>query len=661
VKRLFLTLLIIGCGSTPAGVAQPLPVAQFTKHDEFGLLKISPGGEYLAQTTGKYGRTAITFLDLKAQKFTGGIRCPEGFEIYDYDWVSNTRIVYQLAERVLGHVRPSPTGEMLAVDFDGKNQEILYGYRAAEQKIGTKLRTRDSVYASAELVSGLKGDDKNILIAEYPWRQSASYWHYNPDARPIIARLNTTDGTKRRLGEVPLAGASVLVDRDDNVRFGIGLNAQSEVAVVWKPTADAPWTEFSLPEFRSEGVFPKAFSVDNRSVVFTGIRKGESLTSLFSVDLETRAVTKLHSFEGSNIGSMIYDFSLSHIIGVTGGVDQDEIHWLNKEDRAAKIRIALRQAFPNQWVAIVSATLDGRLAVVSVTSDVNPGDYYLFDTTTMKADYLRPGKSWIVPDKMRPKESFSLKARDGLVLHGYLTRPTGTAPYPLVVLPHGGPHGERDVSNFEWDVQLLASRGYAVLQVNFRGSGGFGVDFQSAGYQEWGGKMQDDVTDATRWAIENKVTDASRICIFGASYGGYAALMGAVREPELYRCAIGYVGVYDLELMLTSGDIPSSRSGRSYLAEALGTDRAKMRARSPAHNAEKIQAPVLLIHGKEDWRVDYEQATRMRDALKKHNKPFEWMSLGGEGHGAYDEETRREVYDRVLAFLDKHLNSAAPN
>jgi len=276
----------------------------------------------------------------------------------------------------------------------------------------------------------------------------------------------------------------------------------------------------------------------------------------------------------------------------------------------------------------------------------------------MKADHFSSAGRWIAPDRMHAKEPFVLKARDGVELHGYLTRPGKEGPYPMVVLPHGGPHGVRDDWDYDWEVQLLSNRGYAVLQVNFRGSGGFGTDFEASGYHEWGAKMQDDITDATHWAIDNKLADADRICIFGSSYGGYAALMGAVREPMLYRCAIGYAGVYDLELLLSTGDVPLSRLGRSYLNKALGSDVAELRSRSPVFNAAKIQIPVLLIHGKEDWRADFKHAKSMKKALETNHKEFEWMALSREGHGVYDEETRREVYERILKFLDQHLQPA---
>jgi len=460
------------------------------------------------------------------------------------------------------------------------------------------------------------------------------------------------------LGQVPLANASVMVDRQDQVRFAIGSDEHSNLAISWKPDPSGPWQAFALPDFKDESVTPELFSEDNQSVYFTGVHDNESLTSLYKLDLNTREVSKVYSAEGADISHLITDLSRKRIIGVVTEVDKPVAHWLDETDRATRIHRALNKAFPGQTISIVSTSHDGLRAIVFVHSDVNPGDYYLFDTQAMKADYFFSASRWIAPQQMHGKEPFAFKARDGVELHGYLTRPGNVGPYPTVVLPHGGPYEVRDRWNYDWEVQLLANRGYAVLQVNFRGSGGYGMDFESSGYREWGGKMQDDITDATHWAIDNKLADTDRICIFGASYGGYAALMGAVREPKLYRCAIGYAGIYDLDLMFSSGDIPQSRLGRDYLNKVLGNDVAQLRSRSPAFNAAQIQIPVLLIHGKEDWRADFKQAKTMKAALEANHKEFEWMALSREGHGVYDEETRREVYERILKFLDRYLQPA---
>ena len=639
---------------------QPLPIELFTRYDEFNSPKLSPDGQHIAYLTGKYGRSAVAIINTADRKLVGGVRCPDGNEVYDFVWKSNSRIVYQLAERQLGRAQPTPTGEMEAIDFDGKSQSVVYGYRAGQMQTGTNIKVRQASYASAEVISPLLSDEKDILVAEYPWREVTNGWYFDPDARPTVMRLDTFSGKKRSLGIVPLANAWVLTDAKDVARFAVGADERANVAVSWKPDPEGSWQAFALPGFRTETVLPRIFSEDNQSVYLTGVPTGASVTALYKLDLASRGVTKVFGVDGAEVSSLVTDLTGRRIVGVVTDVDKPELHWLDETDRATKLHRALSKTFPGQLVSVVSTTSDGSRALVFVNSDVNPGDYYLFDTRAMHMDYLFAASRGIAPEQMRPKEPIVVKARDGVVLHGYLTRPVGPAPHRMIVLPHGGPHGIRDQWNYDWEVQLLANRGFAVLQVNYRGSGGFGLDFESSGYQEWGAKMQDDLTDATRWAIDNKVARADRICIFGASYGGYAALMGAVREPALYRCAIGYAGVYDLELMLSSGDVPRSRTGRNYLATALGNDVTQLRARSPAFNAAQIQIPVLLIHGKEDSRADFRQAKKMKAALEANQKRFEWMQLSREGHGIYDEETRREVYGRILEFLDTQLPAAGP-
>jgi dipeptidyl aminopeptidase/acylaminoacyl peptidase len=262
-------------------------------------------------------------------------------------------------------------------------------------------------------------------------------------------------------------------------------------------------------------------------------------------------------------------------------------------------------------------------------------------------------------------EPVQLKARDGLALNGYLTRPLGQEQgknLPLIVLVHGGPIGIRDYWEYNPEVQMFASRGYAVLQVNYRGSGGYGERFEVAGYREWGGKMQDDVTDATRWAIEQGIADPKRICIYGGSYGGYAALMGAVREPDLYQCAIGDAGVYDLRLMLSRGDTQDSRVGENYIKRIVGDDSSMLASRSPITQLDKIKAKLMLVVGGEDKRVPPVHGESVHNALEKRGVKHEWLYERTEGHGFYDEKNVEAQYARMLAFLEANIGAktAAP-
>ncbi len=220
-------------------------------------------------------------------------------------------------------------------------------------------------------------------------------------------------------------------------------------------------------------------------------------------------------------------------------------------DAGVKALVELMQQFPGEDVRFVAGTDDGGKAVALVEADVDPGTFFLYDKAANKFTTLAQRAAWIDPNVLGRSVPFTFKTRDGLSEQGYVTYPPGKTDaknLPLVVLPHGGPFFERDAWGFEIEPQLLAASGYAVLQVNFRGSSGYGRAFTQAGAREWGGKMQDDVTDATHWAVEQGIADPSRICIYGASYGAYAALEGAAKEPSLYKCAAGYVGVYDLPL-----------------------------------------------------------------------------------------------------------------
>jgi dipeptidyl aminopeptidase/acylaminoacyl peptidase len=386
------------------------------------------------------------------------------------------------------------------------------------------------------------------------------------------------------------------------------------------------------------------------------------VNALYRYHLETGSVDKLYQHDTYDIEFLIPDFADRDVAGVRVYAVKPEYHWLDPENATAKTYGELQRAFPGQSLFITSVTDDERIAIVYVSSDTNPGDYYKLDRSARKVDYIMPSRGWVDPAKMSHVEAVAFQARDGVALHGYLTRPKDApGPYPLIVLPHGGPHLVRDTWEFDPEVQLLAHHGYAVLQVDFRGSGGYGLPFSRSGYRQWGATMQDDLTDATRWAVAQGITTDDNICIYGSSFGGYAALMGAAREPTLYRCAAGGFGVYDLELMFERGDTQASEWGEEYLEDVLGTDPESLRARSPAYLADRIQAPVLLIHGQEDWRADISHATRMRSALERAGKNVTWLALAGEGHGIYNEKNREEAYGTLLAFFGKHLRQSGPS
>jgi dipeptidyl aminopeptidase/acylaminoacyl peptidase len=544
---------------------------------------------------------------------------------------------------------------MFAVDRDGRKFTKIYGSKEEIGEKRTALQIPLANDAAADIVSLLDREADNILIARMPRRAHWLHRTYDPDGKPWLVRLNIHTGERDTVGQAPLASATVIVDHEDQPRFAIGVNDTSKLSVAWKRAADAQWEAFELPGYREGTVRPRCFTADNRSVLFTAIREGERYAALFQLELADRSVKQLIDVPGADVLELVNDPMTKETIGVVGYTDKLIYRWMTSDHPTARALQAMLRAFEGSEVSLVSHSADGRRSIVFVQSDVAPGEYFLFDAQAKKADMIAPARRWIDSQAMRPKEPVSIKARDGLLLQGYVTRPAGSAPYPLVVLPHSGPHHVRDMWGFDPQVQLLANRGYAVLQVNYRGSGGLGVDFEQAGYRQWGAKMQDDVTDATSWAIEQKIAAPERVCIYGVGYGGYAALMGTVREPTLYRCAIGFAGIYDLELMLDSEATAQSQLGSHYFETIIGSDPTKLQARSPASQAANITAPVLLIHGEEGLLADDKQAIRMKAALEQAGKHVESLRPFGGKRDVHDAGAQVQVLHALLEFLDRHL------
>ena len=297
---------------------------------------------------------------------------------------------------------------------------------------------------------------------------------------------------------------------------------------------------------------------------------------------------------------------------------------------------------------------------------MSPGAFHLLDLKSGRLEWLADRAPWIKPAEMSPVQPVRYKARDGLEIPAYLTVPRGSAGkrVPLVVVVHGGPwiHGENGA--FDPEAQFFASRGYAVLQPNFRGSTGYGWKHLSAAFRQWGLAMQDDITDGVRWAVEQGIADGERVCIYGASYGGYAALMGLAKTPELYRCGVNYVGVTDIATMLTAtwSDFAYSDFIAYVSKDMIGDasrDAAALAAVSPAKQAAKIRAPVLMAYGAADRRVPLVHGNLMKSALDAAGKKYEWIVMDGEGHGFRKPENRDAFYGAVERFLRAHLNPKA--
>jgi dipeptidyl aminopeptidase/acylaminoacyl peptidase len=259
------------------------------------------------------------------------------------------------------------------------------------------------------------------------------------------------------------------------------------------------------------------------------------------------------------------------------------------------------------------------------------------------------------PAEMQQTQVDEVITSDGVAIPVRLTLPSTEGPVPLIINPHGGPHGISDDWAFNYETQLFASRGFAVLQMNFRGSGGLGKSFEEAGHRQWGGRMIEDIAAAALWAMSKGDIDHSRVCAYGASYGAYAAYMLAIREPKMLRCVAGYVGVYDLNLMYSTGDVPESWGGTAFLERVIGRQKSELDDFSPVTHASKIDIPSMIIHGEDDNRAPIEHAYALRTALEESGKTPVWLKLDDSGHGAGNLENRVKLYNGLLEFFEHNL------
>lgn len=630
----------------------PVPVDAFVKQDSFNDVKLSPTGEYYAVSVPVEDKTVLVVLRRSDLKQTGMFNMRGKTHAADFWWVSDDTIVIALGEKQGGMDQPVRTGELVTMRANGTGQRMIYGYRMEGDKLGSNIKGRSQEYATAFLVDDLQHDDDNILIAVWPWNSRSV------DPYTEVERLNVASGRRVRVARAPVRRADFVTDSKGQVRFAFGADADNQRQTYYRAGDGSNWELIGSEAADGVATIPLAFSADDQ-VAYLQVEHADGPDGIYAFDPGTRKRSLLLRDDTVDPSTLVWSEAPREPIGAIFMDGKPRMEFFDKSKPLAKLNAALQNSFNGEFAVVSSMTRDGKFGLVRTISDRSPGDYYLFDLTAKKAGHVLARREAIDPDRMGKRRPIELVARDGMKLHGYLTLPAGSEGknLPLVVNPHGGPIGVADDWTFDRDAQLMASRGYAVLQLNFRGSGGYGRDYLRAGYKQWGGRMQDDLTDATRWAIQQGIADSNRICIYGASYGAYASLMGVAKEPDLYRCAIGYVGVYDMQMMFGRGDISQRQSGIRYLEEALG--KQDLASISPTQLAGRIKVPVFLAAGGEDQRAPEEHTRAMERALKAAGVPVETLVYPQEGHGFYLEAHNREYYNRLLVFLDKHIGSAA--
>lgn len=643
---LFASLLSCHFPAAMAQTAAKVPLSAFVQEDQFSHPRLSPDGKHIAITvrvpSGERFVPVVMFYSLPDLKQVGAVRMP-AFELpLDFYWVSNTRLVITKGKELGSREKPVATGEVLATDFDGSKQEYLFGYDMFKSSRRGDRYGDD--YAWGQIEDLPRTLNEHFYLASHSWTGS----------RSMLYDIDSVGAIRKLMADLPAPQLDFVLQNNGAPRFAYGIGEDSYALLYRYDDARHSWEK--VTENMGRRYAPQGFLPDDRSFIATYSSKGGP-DELIEEDLASGKRKVLFSDPDASVGQFEYGAKRSVPFAVATSVGIPYPHYFDADSADAKLHKTLSAAFPGSVVHFINFTEDGDTLLFTVASDRDPGSYYLFHRKTAKADLLFSSMSEIDPADMRARAPITFTARDGTKLHGFLTMPAHAAgtKVPMIIMPHGGPHGIHDTWYFDTDAQFLASRGYAVLQVNFRGSGGRGTNFEHAGYRQWGARIQDDLLDGIAWAVAQGEVNGKRVCSYGASFGGYSALMLAARAPELIKCAVGYAGVYDLNFILASDQAKRDKTSASFYKKYLGEDKAELDRFSPALQADKIIAPVLLIHGGKDKRAPVEHAEAMRAALIKVSRPPEWLLAPNEGHGFYDTANTTKFYETLAAFLDKHI------
>ena len=623
--------------------AERIPIEDFARHPVLSMPRLSPDGQYLAvRMDGDDDNHALVIFRIgDMSRPTSILRMPKYEVPANFEWVSPTRLIVEKGKLFGSIDKPSLTGEIIATDIDGKHQDYLYGYKAG---YGSRSDTRARDHGWGFYDGRPEPANGHFYLSTQSW---------DSENQSSLYDVNANQNVRHLIGDIGVAGMHFMVGVDGKAHYAYGHNNDYQY-VVYHGDGSA-WTKLSAAQIG--GSFAPIDVAPDHQHIYASYAAGGGPTSLVEQNEDGSDRVTLAAAGFGSVGEVEWTALPQQPFASAPSTGLPRVRYIDPNLPAAKLHMALSLKFPGSYVHFIDYSEDGGELLFGVSSDRTPGAYYLINTHTYKVNKLFDAAPWIDPAAMAERKSFHFKASDGTELEAILTLPKGADAFnlPMVLLPHGGPIGIQDNWFFDDDAQFLASRGYLVLQVNYRGSSGRGANFEEAAYLKWGTRVQQDLIDGVKWAIDQKYADPKRICVYGGSFGGYSAIMTTIRAPGMFRCAIGYAGIYDLSMMYSKGDIRESKSGRSYLTQVIGKNQADLDANSPDKLADKITVPVFLIHGEDDQRAPFAQAKAMRTALEAAHKPYEWLAKPGEGHGFYDVKNRIELYQRIQAFLEKNI------
>ncbi len=599
-----------------------LPMEDFFRNPEKAAFQISPDGKYFSFSAPYKGRMNI-FVQKIGEENEVRLTSEIDRDISSYFWANNNRILY------LKDNGGDENFKLYGVNIDGSDLACLTEFDGVRTTIIDDLEDIDD-----EVIIGLNKRNQEV---------------FDP------YRLNIVTGEMTMLAENPGNIQGWMTDHNGKLRMALALDGTNE-SILFRETENEEFRKIITTNFK-ESIDPLFFTFDNRNI-YAASNLGRDKKSIVVFDIKNCQESEiLYKDDDYDVSSLSYSIKRKELTTISYTNWKRKVVFLDKTVK--KIFSNIEKHIGKKYeISLASTNKAEDKFIVRIFSDKTYGSYYYYDFTKDKLTKIADLSPWLKEDYMAEMKAVHYKSRDGLIINGYLTLPIGikAKKLPVVVNPHGGPW-VRDVWGYDPEVQYLANRGYAVFQMNYRGSLGYGRKFWESSFKQWGKAMQDDITDGVEWLIKIGIADPKRIAIYGGSYGGYAVLAGLAFTPELFCCGIDYVGVSNLfTLMKTIPPYWKPMLEMQY--EMIGhpeNDKELYLEISPVFHADNIKAPLFIAQGANDPRVNKNESDQMVEAMKKRGIEVEYMVKENEGHGFHNEENRFDFYRAMEKFLEKHL------
>lgn len=623
VGRLHLMLLTLLISTQIMAQRPPVvPLEDFFKNPEKSSFNLSPDGKYISYMAPYESRMNIFVQKAGSQKAVR-ITSETDRDIAGYFWANNSRILF------LKDNGGDENFALFGVDMDGKNARCLTCFEGVRTQIIDDLE-----------------DQPDFVIVGLNKRNAMVFDPY---------RLNIKTGEMVMLAENPGNIQGWMTDHEGKLRVATAIVDGVNSQLLYRDNENEEFRPLITTNFK-ETLSPEFFTFDNKKLYATSnIGRDKSVAVVY--DPATLTETEV-LFENPDydLSGLSYSRKRKVLTAASYVSWKRERHFFDKQTK--DIFENLEKLLPGYEISLSSSDKAEEKYIVRTYSDKSLGAYYFYDLKKNSLTKIQEVSPWIDEKQMADIKPIQYRARDGKVIHGYLTLPKGVEPknLPVVINPHGGPWA-RDNWGFNPEVQFLANRGFAVLQMNFRGSTGYGREFLESSFKQWGLNMQNDITDGVYWLIEQGIADKNRIAIYGASYGGYATLQGLVVTPTLYAAAVDYVGVSNLFTFMQTIP-PYWKPMLDMMYEMVGNpekDKTQFEATSPALNAHRIMTPLFVAQGAKDPRVNIAESDQIVEAMKKRGVEVEYMVKENEGHGFHNEENRFDFYRAMEKFLNTHL------